>query len=120
LETVEAMGLSPAEVRERVLDRAAQVQEGDVARLFIDGVEASAYRLLDLNEVRAVAGAALHLKLEPSFAESTTPVELPDMDSMGARWDRYLEGQDMIGYDRPKIAALGHQYLSQAVEESAG
>ena len=34
-------------------------------------------------------------------------------------WDRYLEGQDMIGYDRPKISSLGHQYLSQAVEESA-
>jgi DNA repair protein SbcD/Mre11 len=120
LETVAAMGLSPAEVRERVLDRAAQVQKGDVARLFIDGVDASAYRLLDLNEVREAAAGALHLKLEPSFAESTTPVELPDMDSMGARWDRYLEGQDMIGYDRPTIAALGHAYLSRAVEETAG
>jgi DNA repair exonuclease SbcCD nuclease subunit len=119
LETVQAMGLSPAEVRDRIMERAAQVQEGDIARLYIDGVEAAAYRLLDLAEVRDVAGAALHLKLEPSFAESATPVELPDMDSMGARWDRYLEGQDMIGFDRPKIAALGHQYLSQAVEESA-
>ena len=49
---------------------------------------------------------------------SATPVELPDMDSMGARWDRYLESQDMIGYDRAKVGALGHQYLSRAVEES--
>lgn len=120
LETVQAMGLSPAEVRERILERATQVREGDIARLFIDGIEAAAYRLLDLHEVREAAGAALHLKLEPSFSESTTPVELPDMDTMGARWDRYLEGQDMIGYDRPKIAALGHAYLSQAVEEAAG
>ena len=118
LDTVQAMGLSPAEVRERVLSEVAKVEEGDVVRLYIDGVEPAAYRLLDLAEVRDVARAALHLKLEPKFAESTTPVELPDMDSMGARWDRYLEGQDMIGYDRPKIAALGHQYLSQAVEEA--
>ena len=118
LETVAATGLSPAEVRERVLERAAQVQEGDIARLFIDGVEAAAYRLLDLNEVRAVAGAALHLKLEPSFMESTTPVQLPDMDSMGARWEAFVEPQDMIGYDRAKIVTLGHQYLAQAVEES--
>jgi DNA repair exonuclease SbcCD nuclease subunit len=120
LETVQAMGLSPTEVRERILERAAQVQEGDIARLFIDGIEAAAYRLLDLHEVRDAAAAGLHLKLEPSFAESTTPVELPDMDSMGARWDRYLEGQDMIGYDRAKVASLGHQYLAQAVEEAAG
>jgi DNA repair exonuclease SbcCD nuclease subunit len=119
LDTVVALGLSPAEVRERVLAEASKVEDGDIARLYIDGVDPAAYRLLDLEEIRAAAGAALHLKLEPSFAESATPVELPDMDSMGARWDRYLEGQDMIGYDREKIATLGHQYLSQAVEESA-
>lgn len=118
LETVQAMGLSPAEVRERVMAQAAKVQEGDVARLFIDGVDPAAYRLLDLNEVREAAGAALHLKLEPKFAETSTPVELPDMVTMGARWDRYLDGQDMIGYDRVKISALGHEYLSRAVEEA--
>jgi DNA repair exonuclease SbcCD nuclease subunit len=116
LETVHALGLSPSEVREKVLAAASAVEAGDVARLFVDGVDPAAWRLLDLNEV---AGAALHLKLEPQFAESTTPVELPDMDSMGARWDRYLEGQDMIGYDRAKVTTLGHQYLSQAVEEAA-
>src|SRR5688500_1207905 len=118
LDTVVALGLSPAEVRERVLTEAAKVQPGDVARLYIDGVDPSAYRLLDLNEVREAAGAALHLKLEPRFSESATPVELPDMDSMGARWDRYLEGQDMLGYDRAKVGALGHQYLARAVEEA--
>jgi hypothetical protein len=37
---------------------------------------------------------------------------------MGARWDRYVEGQDMIGYDRPRIAALGRDYLARAVEDS--
>jgi DNA repair exonuclease SbcCD nuclease subunit len=119
LETVAAVGLSPAEVRDRILERAAQVQEGDVARLFIDGVEAAAYRLLDLNEVREAAGIALHLKLEPSFMESASSVELPDMASMGARWEAFVDPQDMIGFERPKILALGHQYLSQAVEESA-
>jgi exonuclease SbcD len=118
LDTIMAMGLSPAEVREKVLSAAATVGEGDIARLYIDGVDPSAYRLLDLQEVREAAGAALHLKLHPDFSESSTPVELPDMDSMGARWDRYLEGQDMIGYDRAKVGALGHQFLARAVEEA--
>ena len=119
LEPITAMGLSPSEVREKVLAAAATVGEGDIARLYIDGVDPSAYRLLDLAEVRDAAGAALHLKLQPTFAETTTPVDLPDMDSMGARWDRYVEGQDLIGFDRAKVVSLGHEYLSRAVEESA-
>jgi DNA repair exonuclease SbcCD nuclease subunit len=120
LETVQALGLSPSEVRERVLERAAQVQEGDVARLFIEDVEPTAYKLLDLHEVREVAGAALHLKLEPKLMRTTTTNALPDLESMGARWDAFVAEADMIGYDRPKVAALGHQYLSQAVEEASG
>ena len=120
LDTIDARGLSPAEVRELVLGRAATVEPGDVARLFIDGIDPVAYRLLDLHEVREAAGAALHLKLEPSFMTTATTTSLPDMESMGARWDAFVSEQDMVGYDRQRVAALGHQYLSQAVEEAAG
>lgn len=120
LETVEALGLSPAEVEELVLQRAASVPDGAVARLFIDGVDPEAYRLLDLQEVRDVAGAALHLKLEPSFAGVETRVDIPDMDSMASRWQKYIERQDLIGYDRQKLEELGAGYLGRAVEESLG
>lgn len=119
LDTIEALGLSPAELRERVLTEAAKVQDGELARLYIDGVEPAAYRLLDLAEVRDAASAGLHLKLEPRFADAAIRVELPDMDTMGARWDRYVQDQDLIGYDRQRVAHLGHDYLSRAVEESA-
>ena len=71
-----------------------------------------------LAEIRDVAGAGLHLKLEPRFADAAIRVELPDMDTMGARWDRYVQDQDLIGYDRERVALLGHDYLSRAVEES--
>jgi DNA repair protein SbcD/Mre11 len=118
LPTVEALGLSPAEVTERVMERAASVPAGAVARLYVEGVDPEAYRLLDLQAVRDAAGAALHLKLEPRFASAAMSVELPDMDAMGAHWDRYLAGQDLIGYDRQRIVDLGHAYLGQAVEES--
>ena len=119
LDTIEALGLSPSEVETLVLERAASVPEGAVARLFIDGVDPEAYRLLDLQRVRDVAGAALHLKLAPSFAGTEMTVEIPDMDTMSARWDRYLEHQDLLGYDRDKIVDLGRTYLARAVEESA-
>jgi DNA repair exonuclease SbcCD nuclease subunit len=120
LETVQALGLSPAEVEELVLQRAASVPEGSVARLFVDGVDPEAYRLLELQRIRDTAGAALHLKLEPSFAGTEMTVEIPDMDSMASRWQRYMEHQDLTGYDRQKLQELGAGYLARAVEESIG
>jgi hypothetical protein len=38
---------------------------------------------------------------------------------MAGRWERYVEHQDLTGYDREKLAELGRGYLSRAVEESA-
>ena len=120
LETVHALGLSPAEVADLVLQRAASVPDGAVARLFLDGIDPEAYRLLDLQAIRDAASAALHLKLTPEFAGTEMTVEIPDLASMGARWDRYLQHQDLTGYDRDSLAKLGHDYLSHAVEESRG
>ena len=53
------------------------------------------------------------------FGGVDVPVELPDLGSMGGRWHRYLDGQDLTGFDRDRIKALGDAYLSNAVE-SAG
>jgi hypothetical protein len=38
---------------------------------------------------------------------------------MGARWERYVEDQDLTGLDRDRIRQLGLEYLDRAVE-SAG
>jgi len=115
LETVHALGLSPAEVSDLVLERAATVPEGAVARLYLDP---EAYRLLDLQAVRDAASAALHLKIEPSFAGVLAQADLPELESMPARWDAYLDspGTDLTGYDRDRICSLGHEYLAAAVE----
>ena len=118
LETIDAIGLSPAEVQQRVLDRASLVPDGSVARLYVDNVDPEAYRLLDLDAVRAAAGAALHLKLEPKFLASSHYAELVDLATMPARWAGYLERQDLTGYDRQRIRSLGDEYLLTAVEEA--
>ncbi|MGH9281604.1 MAG: metallophosphoesterase family protein [Acidimicrobiales bacterium] len=119
LPRVEALGLSPAELQAQVLERAATLPAGAVGRLYLEGVDPEAYRLLDLETVREVAAGALHFKIEPVFSGVAVPVELPDLESMGGRWHRYLEGQDLIGFDRDRIRTLGDQYLARAVE-SAG
>ncbi len=119
LESVAALGLSAADLQTQVLDRAARVPEGAVARLYLDGVDPEAYRLLDLELVREAAAAALYLKVEPQFGGVDVHVELPDIESMGGRWHQYLEKQDLTGFDRVRIKELGDQYLARAVEQSS-
>jgi DNA repair exonuclease SbcCD nuclease subunit len=116
LETIHALGLSPAEVQQLVLERAATAPAGSVARLYVERVDSEAYRLLDLEAVRAAAGAAMHFKIEPTFEGVEMKVELPDLDSMPARWERYITEQDLTGFDRERITTLGKEYLARAVE----
>src|SRR5581483_3153516 len=118
LETVSAVGLSPAELEHQVLERVSVVPEGAVARLYLEAVEPEAYRLLDVEKVRAVGSAALHLKLEPTFADSASLDQLPDLASVPAQWERYVERQDLTGFDRARLARLGLDYIAQAVEVS--
>ncbi len=116
LETVYALGMSPAELSERVMERASRVPAGAIARLYLEGVDPQAYRLLDLAAVRDAAAAGLYLKLEPQFASTTLAAELPQLDTLGAQWDGYLEGQDLTGLDRPRLAQLGADYIHGAIE----
>ncbi|MHB1928940.1 MAG: metallophosphoesterase family protein [Acidimicrobiales bacterium] len=118
LEPVYALGLSPADLSERVLERAAGAPAGSVARLFLEGVDPQAYRMLDLQAVRDAASAALHLKLEPQFVSVAVQAALPTVDTIGGQWDGYLAGQDLHGLDRDRIRGLGHRYLEGAVEAS--
>ena len=118
LPPVHALGLSPAEVQERVLERVAAVPAGAVVRLFIEGVDPEAYRLLDLEAVRAAAAHALHLKLEPDFAGTQSNVELPELSSLPVQWANYVDGQDLVGFDRDRIRHRGDEYLARAVEEA--
>jgi DNA repair exonuclease SbcCD nuclease subunit len=116
LETIYALGLSPTELAERVMERATTVPDGAVARLYLDGVDPQAYRLLDLAAVRDAAAAGLYLKLEPQFTATTMAVELPRVDTLAAQWDGYLDGQDLTGLDRPRLAGLGRDYIHGAIE----
>jgi DNA repair exonuclease SbcCD nuclease subunit len=119
LESVFSLGLSPAELQERVMERAASVPEGAVARLYLEHVDPGVYRLLDQAAIRDAARAALHLKLEPQFVSTTMHAELATVHTLGAQWDDYVGGQDLTGLDRNRIRETGRTYIETAIE-SAG
>jgi DNA repair exonuclease SbcCD nuclease subunit len=117
LDTIAAIGLSPSELQDQLSRRAELVPEGAVARVFVDGVDPQSWRLLDMEAVRAV-NKGLHFDPRPSMMGVDARVELPDLESMGARWQRYVQDQDLAGYDRDRIKTLGDDYLARAVEEA--
>jgi DNA repair exonuclease SbcCD nuclease subunit len=116
LDSVYAFGLSPSELSEAVLSRAATVPDQAVARLYLEGVDPGAYRLLDMHAVREAAGRALHLKLEPQFAATATAAALPSIDTLGAQWEKFIADQDLTGLDRDRLRRMGHDYIDAAVE----
>jgi predicted phosphodiesterase len=116
LDPVYAYGMAPGDLAEAVLHRAATVPAGAVARLYLEGVDAGAYRMLDMQAVRDAAGTALHLKLEPQFAAAASAAQLPRLDSLGAQWDGYLQSQDLTGLDRGRVRRMGHELIDAAVE----
>jgi DNA repair exonuclease SbcCD nuclease subunit len=115
LESVYALGLSPRELQDKVLERAASIPAGAVARLYVESVDPDVWHLLDLHAVRDASRAGLHLKLEPLFVATTMRTELPTTTNLQSQWDGYVAGQDLTGLDRAKVQALGHGYLERAI-----
>jgi DNA repair protein SbcD/Mre11 len=115
LESVYALGLSPSELQEKVLERASAIPAGAVARLYVESVDPDVWHLLDLHAVRDAARAGLHLKLEPLYVATTMRAELPTMTSLQSQWEGYVTGQDLTGLDRERVRTLGHDYLDRAI-----
>jgi DNA repair exonuclease SbcCD nuclease subunit len=115
LDSVYALGLSPGELQDLLVERAGQIPEGAVARLYVESVDPNVWTLLDHHAIRDAARAGLHLKLEPCYVETALPTELPTVSSLGAQWDGYLQDQDLTGLDRERVGRLGHDYLEGAI-----
>ncbi|MHB8295642.1 MAG: metallophosphoesterase family protein [Acidimicrobiales bacterium] len=115
---IDAYSLSAAHLEAKVVEAVAGVSEGAVARLYLANVDPQSYRLLDQAAIREAHAAALHVKLEPSFVDTATPVDLPELATIAASWRRFVEGQDLAGVDRERVETMGEQYISRALEQS--
>ena len=90
LESVYAFGLSPAELSDQVLERAARSPR---VRSPASTWRASTPRPTGCSTVKPSAQAAsagLHLGLEPQFQAAAVPAELPSVETLGGQWDSWL------------------------------
>ncbi len=116
---VAAAGLSPAELEAEVISRAAQVPEGAVARLFVDGADPQAWRLLDHAAVADAYAHALWFRVEPAFLDDASRVsDLPTRDAISDRWARFLTVQDLHGYQPERLRDLGDELIRAAIDEA--
>ena len=116
---VPAAGLSPAELEAAVVERAEAVPAGAVARLFVDGADPQAWRLLDHAHVAEAFSHALWFRLEPAFLDDAQRVsDLPTRDAIGDRWARFLDHQDLTGYRPDRLLGLGDELIRAAIDEA--
>ncbi len=114
---IDAWGRSPGEIEAEICERLAAQPPGAVVRVDIDGIDADVYRMLDLAAISDAGSHLLHRKLAPNFRSATNPVEeLPELATIGARWQRYVGEQQLEQFDVERLVSQGHHYLEQAIE----
>jgi len=117
---VPAAGLGPAELEAGIVARAAAVPEGAVARLFVDGADPQAWRLLDHAGIAEAFRHALWFRVEPAFLDDARRVsDLPTRDAIGDRWARFIDQQDLTGYRPDHLLALGDELIRAAIDEAS-
>jgi hypothetical protein len=119
-EPVPAAGLSPDELEAAITARAEAVPDGAVVRVFVDGADPQAWRLLDHARVAEAYRHALWFRLEPAFLDAAARVtDLPTRDAIGDRWARFLHRQDLTGYEPERLLALGDELIRAAIDEAS-
>jgi DNA repair protein SbcD/Mre11 len=119
-EPVAAAGLGPAELEAALVERANSVPPGAVARLYVDGADPQAWRLLDHARIAEASAQALWFRLEPAFLDDALRVsDLPTRDSISDRWARYLDHQDLTGYQPGHLRTLGDELIRTAIDEAS-
>lgn len=118
LGTIGALGLGSKDLEKIVYEQLKTVEEGSVARLRLDGVDPGAYRLVDSGLIREMSAHLLHLRLEPNFLSAAIEVDLPELESMPSKWERFVGQQDIDQSRRDEISRLGISYIRKAIEAS--
>jgi len=121
LETVQigAVGLGPSELLDACGKAGEAMPDGAIVRLFLNGVDAAAFRQVPQDEFQAIIPNALHVQVEPEFAEGALAVQGgTTIGTLVHEWTGFVEMQDLTGLDRERVARTGATYLDEAQAEA--
>lgn len=118
LGAVSALGHGPKDLERAIEDQLKGTPSHAVVRLRLDGVDPLAYRMIDPGVIRQVSDHLLYFKLEPIYLSAAMEVELPELESMPAKWTRFVEFQDASEEVKLKVSKLGIEYINKAIEAS--
>jgi predicted phosphodiesterase len=115
---IEAAGLGPAELVEAIARHSEDVPDKAIVRIFLNEVDAAAYRQVPNAEFAEAMPAAVHVQLEPDFGDAALSVQGgPQLGTLEQEWTTFLEAQDLAGLDRPRVQDLGSRFLLEAAGE---
>jgi hypothetical protein len=116
---VDAAGTGPAELVDAVGRAATGCPDGAIARVFLNEVDAAAYRQVSPDDWRDAVPGAVHVQVEPEYALGALPVQAgAHIGRLEAEWDGYLDGQDLAGLERERIRDTGRRFLEEAQAET--
>ncbi len=115
---VSALGLGPKDLVGLIEAQLKDSKSDSIVRLRLDGVDPGAYRLVDPAAIRDMTSHLLYFKLEPAYLSAAMEVELPAIESMPVKWERFVELQDLPEEEKADVTRMGIDYINKAVEAS--
>ncbi|HVT77171.1 MAG TPA: DNA repair exonuclease [Acidimicrobiales bacterium] len=117
---INALGLGPDEVTDKVANAAANTPEGSVVKIVVDGVAPEVWSQVDPRVWKEAGAHVLWMKVDPRLEHAGVQVQgLPELAGVQARFESWMEPQEAIGLDRDALVARGKQYLADAVADAA-
>jgi DNA repair exonuclease SbcCD nuclease subunit len=117
---IQAAGMSPGELVDAVGRAGEPTPHGAILRIFLDGVDAAAYRQVSLESFQEAVPAAIHVQVEVDAAAPAGAVQgAAAIGGLESEWLTFVERQDVAGVDRERVTALGHRLLAEARGETA-
>ncbi|MBA2609636.1 MAG: DNA repair exonuclease [Actinobacteria bacterium] len=116
---LDARGVDPTEVTEKVAALAAAAPEGAMVWIEVDGVAPEVWGQTDPRVWKEAGAQALFIRVEPHLMHAGVQVQsLPELAGMQARFESWMQPQELIGVDRDEIVARGKHYLADAVVDA--
>jgi hypothetical protein len=116
---IDAEGLGPGELVDAVQRQAQGTPGGAIVRVFLNGVEAAAFRQVSPEEWREAVPGAVHVQIEPDYGLEALSVQgAPEIGGLEIEWDRFVEAQELTGLDRDRVRDTGRRFLEEAQTEA--